>query len=133
MEKNLSEETYWERVAKTRMEKYLTQIETDFISKSIKPSQTCTVMDIGGEAGRFSSLASDRNSKVIDIDIDSYGLKRLKLKIKNINVIQADARKVSVKDGTFDVVFMIEVLDYIAELDEALMECHRTLKSNAPL
>jgi ubiquinone/menaquinone biosynthesis C-methylase UbiE len=28
---------------------------------------------------------------------------------------------------------MIEVLDYIAELDEALTECYRTLKSNAPL
>jgi ubiquinone/menaquinone biosynthesis C-methylase UbiE len=28
---------------------------------------------------------------------------------------------------------MIEVLDYITELDEALTECHRTLKSNAPL
>jgi ubiquinone/menaquinone biosynthesis C-methylase UbiE len=28
---------------------------------------------------------------------------------------------------------MIEVLDYITELDEALTECYRTLKSNAPL
>ena len=133
MEKNLSEETHWERAAKTRMGKYLTQMETDFIFKSIKPSQACTVMDLGAEAGRFSLLASDKNATVIGIDIDSYGLKRLKLKAKNINVIQADARKIPLKDGTFDAIFMIEVLDYITELDEALAECQRTLKSNAPL
>jgi ubiquinone/menaquinone biosynthesis C-methylase UbiE len=133
MEKNLSEETHWERAAKTRMGKYLTRMETEFIFKSIKPSQTCTVMDVGAEAGRFSLLASDKNAMVIGIDIDSYGLKRLKLKTKDINVIQADARNIPLKDGIFDAIFMIEVLDYITELDEALTECHRTLKSYAPL
>ena len=133
MEKNLSEETHWERAAKTCMGKYLTRMETEFIFKSIKPSQTCTVMDVGAEAGRFSLLSSDKNATVIGIDIDSYGLKRLKLKTKDINVIQADARKIPLKDDTFDAIFMIEVLDYITELDEALAECQRTLKSNAPL
>ena len=133
MEINLSEETHWEKAAKTRMGKYLTRMETDFIFKSFKPSQICTIMDVGAEAGRFSLLASDRNAIVIGIDIDSYGLKRLKLKTKNINIIQADARKIPLKDSVFDAIFMIEVLDYITELDEALMECHRTLKSNATL
>ena len=78
-------------------------------------------------------LATDNNKTVIGIDIDSYGLKRLKLKTKRVNVIQADARKIPLKDGIFDVIFMIEVLDYIPELDEALRECHRTLKSDASL
>lgn len=90
-------------------------------------------MDVGTEAGRFSSLASDKNAAVIGIDIDSYGLKRLKLKTKNVTVIQADARKIPLKDRTFDATFMIEVLDYISDLDEAFAECHRTLKSNSTL
>jgi len=131
--KSFSEETHWEKAAKTRMGKYLTRIETDFIFNSIKPSQTCTIMDVGTEAGRFSSLASDKNAAVIGIDIDSYGLKRLKLKTKNVAVIQADARKIPLKDHTFDAIFMIEVLDYISDLDEAFAECHRTLKSNSTL
>jgi ubiquinone/menaquinone biosynthesis C-methylase UbiE len=130
-EKNFSGETHWEKAAKTRMGKYLTRMETDFIFKSITPSQTCTIMDVGAEAGRFSSLSSDKNATVIGIDIDSYGLKRLKLKNKNVDVIQADARKIPLKDGTFDAIFMIEVLDYISDLDEAFTECYRTLKSNA--
>jgi ubiquinone/menaquinone biosynthesis C-methylase UbiE len=133
MEKNLSEETHWERAAKTRMGKYLTRMETGFIFKSIEPSQTCTVMDVGAEAGRFSLLTSNSEATVIGIDVESYGLKRLKRKAKDINVIQADARKIPLKDGVFDAIFMIEVLDYITELGEALTECHRTLKSNAPL
>ena len=133
MEKNLSEETHWERAAKTRMGKYLTRMETDFIFKSINPSQIYTIMDVGAEAGRFSLLTSNSEATVIGIDIESYGLKRLKLKTKNINVIQADARKIPIKEGVFDAIFMIEILDYIAELGEALTESHRTLKSNASL
>jgi ubiquinone/menaquinone biosynthesis C-methylase UbiE len=132
-EKSFSEETHWEKAAKTRMGKYLTRIETDFIFKSITPSQTCTVMDVGAEAGRFSSIASEKNATVIGLDLDSYGLKRLKLKTKKVGVIQADARKIPVKDSTFDAIFMVEVLDYIPDLDEAFTECHRTLKSDAIL
>jgi ubiquinone/menaquinone biosynthesis C-methylase UbiE len=133
MEKNLSEETHWEKAAKTRMGKYLTRTETDFIFKSINPSQIHTVMDVGAEAGRFSLLAANNNATVIGIDVNSYGLKRLKLKNQHVNIIQADARKIPLKDEIFDAIIMIEVLDYIAELDEALTECYRTLKSNAPL
>jgi len=130
---NLSEETHWEKAAKTRMGKYLTRMEKDFIFKTVDPSQMHTVMDVGAEAGRFSLMATDSKATVIGIDLDSYGLKRLKLKTKNVNVIQADARKIPLKDETFDAIFMIEVLDYIPELDEALGECHRTLKAKAPL
>jgi len=133
MEQNVSEETHWERAAKTRMGKYLTRIETEFIFRSINQLQTHTIMDVGAEAGRFSLLGADKKATVISIDLDSYGLKRLKLKNKTINPIQADARKIPLKDGACDAIFMIEVLDYIADIDEALMECYRTLKSNAPL
>ena len=133
MEKNLSEETHWESAAKTCMGKYLTRMETDFIFKSIKPSQTYTIMDVGTEAGRFSLLGADTKATVIGIDLDSYGLKRLKLKTKTVNAIQADARKIPLKDSIFDAIFMIEVLDYMSDLDEAFTECHRTLKSNAVL
>jgi ubiquinone/menaquinone biosynthesis C-methylase UbiE len=51
-------------------------------------------------------------------------LKRLKLKNRHANIIQADARKIPLKDEIFDATFMIEVLDYVPELDEVLRECH---------
>ena len=129
---DLSAETHWEKAAKTRMGKYLTNLETDFISKSIDLSQeNITVMDVGAEAGRFSLLAANSKATVVSVDVNSYALKRLKLKTKQVNIIQADARHLPLKEEVFDVVFMIEVLDYIPELDQALTECKRTLKPNA--
>jgi ubiquinone/menaquinone biosynthesis C-methylase UbiE len=128
----LATETHWEFAAKTRMGKYLTNLETDFISKSIDLSkENITVMDVGAEAGRFSLLAANSKATVVSVDVNSYALKRLKLKTKQVNIIQADARHLPLREGVFDVVFMIEVLDYIPELGEALVECKRTLKTNA--
>jgi ubiquinone/menaquinone biosynthesis C-methylase UbiE len=128
----LSAETHWEFAAKTKMGEYLTNLETDFISKSIDLSQSnIRVMDVGAEAGRFSLLAANSKAFVVSVDVNSYALKRLKLKNKEVNIIQADAKHLPLRDTLFDVVFMIEVLDYIPQLDQALSECKRTLKSNA--
>ena len=115
------------------MGKYLTQMETHFIHNSVNLSHVNAIMDIGAEAGRFSQVSTDKEATVVSLDIDSYGLKRLHVKTKQVNVIRADARKIPLKDETFDTIFMIETLDYIPELNEALAEIHRTLKSNASL
>jgi ubiquinone/menaquinone biosynthesis C-methylase UbiE len=130
---DVSAETHWEKAAKTRMGKYLTQVETNFINKAIDLSQTNVIMDVGAEAGRFSQLSKTSNAVTISLDIDLYGLKRLKQKTTNINAILADARKIPIKNETFDAIFMIEVLDYIPELAQAIAECHRTLKPSASL
>ncbi len=129
---NLSEETHWEKAAKTRMGKYLTKIETEFILKSIDVEKTGLIVDVGAEAGRFSLLSQTSNISVIGIDIDSYSLRRLKEKNKEVAVIQADARKTPFRNSSFDAVFMIEVLDYIPQLQEALDESFRILKQDAP-
>ena len=130
--RDFSEETHWEKAAKTRMGKYLTRTETQFIQNSIDLSRINAVMDVGAEAGRFSQFPTE-NTLVISIDIDSYGLKRLKLKAKHVNAVQADARKIPLKTETLDAILMIEVLDYIPELLDALAECYRTLKPGASL
>jgi len=115
------------------MGKYLTETETSFIQSSIDLTHADTIMDVGAEAGRFSQQSADENTYTVSMDIDSYGLKRLRLKTNSVNVIQADARKIPLRNETFDAILMIEVLDYIPELDQALAECHRTLKPSASL
>jgi ubiquinone/menaquinone biosynthesis C-methylase UbiE len=76
-------------------------------------------------------LAANGRADVVSVDVDPYSLKRLRLKNSRVNIIQADARKLPLIDEVFDVVFMIEVLDYIPELQTALAECKRTLRTNA--
>ncbi len=94
MSPEISAETHWEFAAKTKMGKYLTKVETDFISKSIELSQSnITVKDVGAEAGRFSLLAANNKATVVSVDVNSFALKRLRLKNKEVNVVQADARQ----------------------------------------
>ena len=130
--RDFSEKTHWEKAAQTRMGKYLTRMETEFIQNSISLSKCNALMDVGAEAGRFSQFQAEK-IPVISIDIDSYGLQRLKLKSRHANVIQADARRIPIKDETLDAILVIEVLDYIPEMNEALAESYRVLKPEASL
>lgn len=129
---DLSIQTHWEFAAQTHMGKYLTNLETAFISKAIDLSRhNLTVLDVGAEAGRFSLLAANNQANVVSIDLDAYALKRLHRKNRGVDVIQADARALPLKKEVFDVVFMVEVLDYISEIDQAMLDCKSTLKPNA--
>jgi ubiquinone/menaquinone biosynthesis C-methylase UbiE len=122
---------FWETAARTKLGKYLTDIETQFVLNAIEATQPHMILDIGAGAGKFSLLAAKSNIDVVSIDIVSYGLKRLQLKQPDVQVIKADARKIPLKDGIFDSIVMVEVLDYIPELEEVFSDCQRTLKNEA--
>jgi ubiquinone/menaquinone biosynthesis C-methylase UbiE len=128
---DIEKETHWEMAAKTCMGKYLTAVETVFITKAIDFSKTVFVLDVGAESGRISLLAVNNKTSVVSIDIDCASLRRLKQRTKQACIVAADARCLPFIDEVFDATFMIEVLDYIPELELALDECHRTLKHNS--
>jgi ubiquinone/menaquinone biosynthesis C-methylase UbiE len=90
-------------------------------------------MDVGAEAGRISQLVKDRHLEAIGIDIEAYGLKRLRLKNPKVNLILSDARKIPMRRRVLDAIFMIEVLDYIPELETVLSECRDALKPGGRL
>ncbi len=115
------------------MGKYLTKIETGFILEAIDLAKCKLTLDVGAEAGRISLLATKKEVGVIGIDIDSYGLKRLKLKNKRVDVVLADARKIPLREKMLDAAFIVEVLDYIPELETALSECFNTLRPGGSL
>ncbi len=122
---------FWETAARTQLGKYLTDIETHFVLNSIETTQPRMILDIGAGAGKFSLLAANSDIDVVSIDIVSYGLRRLQLKKPDVQIIKADARKIPLRDGIFDAIVMIEVLDYIPELDQVFNDCQRTLKKEA--
>jgi ubiquinone/menaquinone biosynthesis C-methylase UbiE len=131
--KYASIETFWETATKTKMGTYLTTIEVEFFLKAINFSECNLVIDIGTGAGKFSLIAAQKNVEVIAIDIDSHGLKRLRLKNNLVNVVLADARYIPIKEDVFNAAFMMEVIDYIPELETVLTECQRTLKNGGSL
>ncbi len=115
------------------MGKYLTRLEAAFILRVITISKPGLVIDVGAEAGRFSLLADKSKASVVGIDVDKYSLRRLKQKNPGVPVVQADARKLPFKNEAFDSALMVEVVDYIPQLCDALSECHRIQKVNSPL
>jgi len=112
---------------------YLTNIEKDFFLKTINFLECNLVCDVGAGAGKFSLLAAQRNVDVIAIDIDSHGLRRLRSKNKLVNVVLADAKSIPLRANVINAAFMMEVLDYIPELETVLVECSRILKSGGSL
>ena len=124
-------ETHWEKAAKTRMGSYLTKLELDFISKALgSPEKNIVIMDVGAEAGRFSLITLKTEATVLSLDIDPVSLRRLKQKNRQANIFLSDARRLPVNDSSLDVIFMIETMDYIPELELALSECNRALKQD---
>lgn len=115
------------------MGSYLTKVETDFILDAVDLSECRLIMDIGAEAGRFSMMSASGSAIVLAIDIDLYGLKRLRSKDKCVDVILADARNMPLRGEVLDAAFMIEVLDYIPDVEAALAECRRILKPKGSL
>ncbi len=125
------QETHWEMAEKTRMGKYLTEVETVFIKKNVDFSKTALVLDVGAESGRISLIALNTKTNVVGIDIDVSSLRRLRKRTKQAYVVAADARYLPFRHDVFDAVFLIEVLDYIHELDVALSDCSRVLKPDS--
>jgi len=130
---DVSIETFWEVAARTKMGSYLTKIELDFFREAINNPDYRLVCDVGTGAGKFTLIAIEKNLETVSLDIDIHGLKRLRLKTRKNHLIQADARALPLKQGVFDAVFSMEVVDYIPELDKVLTECSRISKGDAGL
>lgn len=121
-------ETYWEEKNRTKMGIYLTDSEMNFLLGSVSLPNRSTVLDIGAGAGRFSIPLARKGMHVSSIDLSSHGLKRLRLKNKDVDVILTDARGIPLRSNIVDAIVMVELLDCVLELDRALAECARILK-----
>lgn len=126
-------ETHWEKAASTRMGTYLTNVEMAFFLEAIDFSKEKLICDVGAEAGKFSLRAIEEGANVVALDIDAYGLGRLKAKSRKIDVICADGRALPLRSGAFDAAVSMEVIDYIPQLNEVLAECKRILRNGCPL
>jgi len=91
------------------------------------------VLEVGSGAGIDSAEFARNGAKVISTDLTQTAteLARDLLKENGLPpvVIQADAMALPFKDETFDCVYCFGVLHHIPEVETALAETHRVLKS----
>ncbi|MGA3192909.1 MAG: class I SAM-dependent methyltransferase [Candidatus Bathyarchaeia archaeon] len=125
-------EPQWERTAKTKMGIYLTSIETAFILKSVDFDHK-TIADLGSGGGKFSILALRKSAYVISLDRDLGSLKWLKSRDHSSNVILGDVTALPLRENTVDILFLIEIFDYVTETKTLLREMYRILKEQGSL
>ena len=105
----------------------------DLINRHLSLNKNYWVIDVGGGTGFFSQAIIEKVSEAVVVDPSNKML--LKIKNPNISVIQGDGSFLSVKDETFDLAVLVNVLHHIHrnKQKEVLAEVFRTLKKNGRL
>ena len=115
--------------------------EVDFIEKEINYDKNCKILDIGCGTGRHDIELVKRGYNVTGIDLSESMLAKAREKAQkaavNLNLQQADARKLNFKDE-FDLVIMLcEGAFSLMETDEMnfeiLKNAAKALKENGKL
>jgi SAM-dependent methyltransferase len=91
------------------------------------PSKPCAVLDIGTADGLMLHYLKE-NYDVGCLGVD-YKFRYVKsAKERGLSVIQADGRKLPLRDNSFDIVIAAAVFKHVRGLEYLLGECHRLLR-----
>jgi ubiquinone/menaquinone biosynthesis C-methylase UbiE len=83
------------------------------------------VLDIGCGIGTYVRAFHRFSNEIYGIDVDVDRVKSA----EGLNVLAAAAEHLPFEDGTFDIVFLNEVIEHVNDDTEALREAYRILKS----
>lgn len=106
---------YWDAAADTSMGRYLTNVETAFVSRaldSLTGALTCAV-DAGAGSGRFTRLLTQRASNVIAIEVNPTVIESLAAIGENVTpmLVDENATQLPLRDGSAGCIAAIEVPD----------------------
>jgi len=91
------------------------------------------LLDAGCGVGIESHMLRQAGFRVSSLDIDGLALRIANRIWPNGLYVQADLTRLPFKDGTFDNVVCIHVLEHIPDPDGAMREIHRVCKAGARL
>lgn len=91
------------------------------------------VLDVGGGDGSFLNyltLQNDKIKRAVSSDLSEQAIKIGQKKYPNLEFRQENLEKLKFKDGEFDTVFGIEVVEHLYDIDLCLSEINRVLKKS---
>jgi len=119
------EEGFWINIGPATYVRFL------LMKKLINWGKKDVVLDAGCGSGRFLSLLSPFVKEIHGIDISEEALKIAKtIKATNVKIEKGSILKIPYKNGVFDKVICIDVIEHIKNDEKALKEIKRVLKSN---
>ncbi len=92
------------------------------------------ILDIGCGTGKilslYKNLSHEKENLLYGIDISQNMIRIAKTKASDVKFVRANALTLPFKDGSFDFISMIGVLEYLKEKKVALGEIYRVLENN---
>lgn len=126
----MKEKYRWDIENQTKVGKYLTQKESDFIEEFLKNHQVRKCLELGCGSGRFTQKFYGRGIEIIGIDNDRLPLRILHKKLPKVRVLCLDAsQELPFPSREFDCLLAMQFVDYIADMPKFLKECSRVLKN----
>jgi ubiquinone/menaquinone biosynthesis C-methylase UbiE len=104
------------------------------IIDGVSLSEESTVLDIGCGTGNNTCLfALTSHLLVIGLDLSLGMLREAKRKSPSPSLLQSPADALPFSDGSFEFVFMTEVIHHLPDVDRAINEIFRILKTGGSL
>jgi len=108
---------------------YKTKIQMGFIDKFLKEKNNLKILDIGGGSGRFAIPLSLNNSVTL-IEPNEKAINILRQKTKNINIFQGFFENFINDYEKYDVILMIEVMQYFSDINSLFDKVYNLLNDN---
>ncbi|MFQ5612555.1 MAG: class I SAM-dependent methyltransferase [Anaerolineae bacterium] len=124
------EDTYWEKVARSRWGRYITRVENRVLLKANNlAGRPSTVLDVGCEGGRWSKLLVDRGWQATCTDIDPQALVRCQERLPAARCILVDKQSTTLPCATasMGLILCIEVIPVLGS-GWFINEARRVLK-----
>jgi ubiquinone/menaquinone biosynthesis C-methylase UbiE len=102
------------------------------ILDSVSLSETSIVLDVGcGTGNNTFLLAAASCTKVVGLDLSLGMLHEATIKSKSLPLVQSPADAFPFSDETFEFVYMTEVVHHLPDVDQAINEIFRVLRTGS--
>jgi SAM-dependent methyltransferase len=99
--------------------KRMTERRAKLIQKLVKKSGCKLVLDVGCAEGYVTSYLAEIPAIVVGIDVDPAYLRLARQKLSNASFINASFENMPFRDGIFDSIIILEVLEHLFEAEVA--------------
>ncbi len=135
LHKSVPPDWYYESIKRNLLQRFWHHKRFEAVERLIEPTKNGKILDIGSADGVFTKVILDRAkaSKIFGIDVLSSSVdwanKHWK-KDKRMKFLVGDAHKLKFEANIFDAVFVLEVLEHVADPQHVFREVKRVLKKN---
>lgn len=93
------------------------------------------MLDVGAGDGTFLNFIRSNSpaTTAVALELSNTAIAKGKKLNKGLTFVQGSIEKMKFRDGSFDTVFAVEVVEHILDIDQSLSEINRVLKKNGHL